>query len=353
VQTCFSNTNFVTGITAEGGESGLICGTNLKVSRAVRANWRAIGGYMAEHTQLAAHETHLETSRVHFKNILVAVDFSESSRRALELAVSLADRFGARLVVLHVIQPQVYTPGAEVAWNGLLEAALSDARCRLDESLEAVPGWRDLRHEEIVESGSLLDVMRQIVESHKIDLVICGSHGAQGFERAALGSTAEMILRHMACPVLVAGPNCQVRNFIGGSILLSTSLGLGSYRPAQYAAALAEELNARLTLLHVAPALGPEVSEEMVRHRLCNEVRALLPGDVEDWCHLKSCVLFGENLDCIARVAARERADLIVMGVHEGSRLRESVADHLPAGVLARTIRIADCPVLAVRGHFG
>ncbi|HEY9127159.1 MAG TPA: universal stress protein, partial [Acidobacteriaceae bacterium] len=157
---------------------------------------------------------------------------------------------------------------------------------------------------------------------------------------------------HVSCPAVIAGPNCEISGFEGRSILLSTSLGSGSYRPAQYAAALSEELNAHLTLLHLAPSVDIGAQEDLVRHHLCNEARALLPEGMESRRHLKTLVLFGEDSNCIPAIAAREKADLIVMGVHEGWPVKNRLADHLPSGVLANTIREARCPVLAVRAHF-
>src|ERR1700761_675841 len=304
-------------------------------------------------TQRSVEEIHLGTSRIRFKTILIPTDFSLQSQAAAELATSLAHRFDSELLFLHVVAPITYSPGVEVASDSLMESAAEDARRQMDECVASCPDWQELRHQQLVEYGPLIDAVNRTVAKHKVDLIVCGSHGVSGLERIVLGSMAEMILRHASCPVLVVGPKCHQRQFEGSTIVLSTSLGPESYRPAQYAVALAEEMNARLTLVHLAKEVPENLSEPVVRHRLCSDARALLPEDAENWCRIKTQIIFDDDVDSIVSLAAREHARLIVMGVHERGPLARTLAGHFSDGAVAKVIRGAHCPVLAVRGHFG
>src|SRR6185437_4889989 len=169
---------------------------------------------------------------------------------------------------------------------------------------------------------------------------------ANGFEKSVIGSTAERILHHVSCPVLVVGPECLARTFQMGSILLCTNLTPGSYRPAQYATSLAQEHNASLIIVHAVPN-HRYVLNTLLRSELRMKVRELLPADIERWCHLKIVIVRGEAADSILPIAQREKASLIVAGISDEGVL----ADHLPWRTLTSLIRQAKCPILAVRGH--
>jgi nucleotide-binding universal stress UspA family protein len=140
--------------------------------------------------------------RLHPQKILVPMDFSDESKKALHYAASFARLFGSTLHLLHVVEPIPYltgmealpfrTPGeVELASNGQL-AALA----RL-EGGEEIPIEREIRHgvpyEEIVAAATACAA----------DLVVIATHGRTGWEHAMLGSTAEKVVQHASCPVLV------------------------------------------------------------------------------------------------------------------------------------------------------
>ncbi|MGE0406296.1 MAG: universal stress protein, partial [Candidatus Korobacteraceae bacterium] len=193
-----------------------------------------------------------------------------------------------------------------------------------------------------------------VVSAHGIDLVVMGSHGASGLKKLALGSVAESALRHNPAPVMIVGPKCEGAPRRFASIVFATDLGVGCLRPAQYAAAMAEENNARITLLHVVPESFEEatglISEEETRRgneAIRREMEALLPSDADLWSRPSLRVEHGTVDEQILKVAQDEKADLIVMGTRDGGPL----SDHAPWSTLSKVIRGAACPVLAVRAH--
>lgn len=142
------------------------------------------------------------------KSILCPVDFSECSRHALECAVRVARVNNARLVVLHVfanwpavdVVPSLQheSPGISVkdVDRNVLKRFLQEfVRTHVVDVAET-----DLR---VIESA---DVHREILaqaDATKAGLIVIGSHGRSDFERWLLGSTAEKVLRHAQCPVMV------------------------------------------------------------------------------------------------------------------------------------------------------
>jgi nucleotide-binding universal stress UspA family protein len=138
------------------------------------------------------------------KRILVPVDFSEPSTRALMHAIAMAEQFGASLDVLHVVpNPYVddpaglYLPLPVTYVNDLM----NDARKRLDDLLDSADRQR-LRARAIVKVG---DPLRQVVEyarGESVDLIVLGTHGRSGVAHLFLGSVAERVVRTAPCPVL-------------------------------------------------------------------------------------------------------------------------------------------------------
>ncbi|MHB1855941.1 MAG: universal stress protein [Acidobacteriaceae bacterium] len=290
-------------------------------------------------------DVRLGTCKAKFRKILIGMDFSGPMVPPLNAAVSLAEKFGSTLFLVHAVPPVLYGPGAT---PDLLDVDLDSARAQVDDIVSQVK-MGSIHYRILVEFAEPTDLIDEVARARAVDLIVVGSHGAHGLEKLAFGSVAESVLRRVLCPVLVLGPHCQKNLASIQSIVFATDLEIGAFRPAQYASSIAEEMNARLTLLHVRkPGLKvDEVSPEILENRLAGTLRQLLPADAELWCQPKIRVEAGNASEEVLRVAESESADLIVVGVREKSTL----ADHSPWSTLSHIIRGANCPVLGVRGH--
>jgi nucleotide-binding universal stress UspA family protein len=134
------------------------------------------------------------------KKILVPVDFSKCSAKALEYAVPFARQFGSELVLLHVIPPAVMLQTSEFATQGIYESmeAAKESLERMRQSVGDEISSRSLvrngsPHVEIIDAAKELD----------IDLIILSTHGRTGLAHILLGATAERVVRRAGCPVLV------------------------------------------------------------------------------------------------------------------------------------------------------
>jgi nucleotide-binding universal stress UspA family protein len=134
------------------------------------------------------------------KQILVPVDFSEGSRKALHYAILLARQFNAEITILHVMP--VVPAGVSVWGNAKLEAAQHEAVAK------ELSEWRNAALgptvKAVIRNG--MSAPQEIIgaaDEANADLIIVGSHGRTGLARALLGSTAERIVRRAPCPVLV------------------------------------------------------------------------------------------------------------------------------------------------------
>ena len=139
------------------------------------------------------------------KRILVPLDFSEPSRRALEYAVVLAKPFAASLDLLHVVpDPFIAHPGAGDAPlpRPLLDQLQQDAHRRLDEALP--PDDRNaFGAHSVVRVGDPLIEIAEYARLEEVDLIVMGTHGRTGIPHLLFGSVAERVVRTAPCPVLI------------------------------------------------------------------------------------------------------------------------------------------------------
>jgi universal stress protein A len=141
------------------------------------------------------------SSKLKLKRILLPVDFSKCSRKALEYAVSFARQFQAELLLLHVIE-NVYPPPELM----VLDSAALDNRVR-DVAERQLAAWRkeilEVPARGVIRSGVAHHEIVAAAEDSNIDLIILGTHGRRGMAHLFLGSTAERVVRRAPCPVMV------------------------------------------------------------------------------------------------------------------------------------------------------
>ena len=144
-----------------------------------------------------------------FKHILIPVDGSETSMRAVAKAAALAKAFGSAVTALYVIDPYPFTGvGADFAYGQAqyLSAATAEANAALDAAKSAITqaGVTDVSTM-VGEGHAVHDGIQRAVESTGADLIVIGSHGRRGLEKLVLGSVTQKVLSVARVPVLVVG----------------------------------------------------------------------------------------------------------------------------------------------------
>ncbi len=142
-----------------------------------------------------------------FKHILVPVDGSETSMKAVARAAALAKVFGSEVTLLYVIDPYPFTGvGADFAYGQAqyLSAANAEANAALDAAKQAVAAAGVAEAGTVVGEGHTVhEGVLATVESTGADLVVMGSHGRRGLEKLVLGSVTQRVLSVVKVPVLV------------------------------------------------------------------------------------------------------------------------------------------------------
>lgn len=141
---------------------------------------------------------------IDLRRILVPSDFSKFSENALTYAIAFAEKFGAELHLLHVVQdlalfipPEVAVAPVAAPVEQLTTAAHTALeRTIRDRNLKGLTVLREVR-----EGNPFAEVTRYAKE-HDIDLIIMGTHGRGGLAHVLLGSVTEKVVRKSPCPVL-------------------------------------------------------------------------------------------------------------------------------------------------------
>jgi len=139
------------------------------------------------------------------KTVLVPTDFSDTSEVALRYGKALAEKFGAALHLVHIVQEPFSQPWAVEAYGfslaSLQEQWQQDAGRRLDEALPASDRATYNATVATILGHPVIEILRY-ADEQKIDLIVMGTHGRGPLGHVVMGSVAERVVRKATCPVL-------------------------------------------------------------------------------------------------------------------------------------------------------
>jgi nucleotide-binding universal stress UspA family protein len=295
-----------------------------------------------------------------FNRILVPIDFSRPSLKAIPYALAICRQFGADVHLLHVTDvaqrppPTLLTlplvPRSE--WNQRFMKRLQALvlKYRTDGNVSALEPRTGTAYEEIC----------TVAQELKADLIVIATHGYTGYKRMFLG-TAERVVQHSPCPVLVvrhhlhrwngAGDLRTLTGFKLAKVLVPTDFSKCSQTAFKYGLQLARDFGAELRLVHVINAhafpFGDKYTAldptQLLRETEQAAQKQMHSMAAKSRVRCSVSVLHGSPAVEICH-AANEDVDLIVISTHGrtglGHILIGSVAEHV--------VRYAHCPVLVI-----
>ena len=146
-----------------------------------------------------------------FLRILVPTDFSEASNRAMQVAVDLAQKLDAELVVAHFWGIPAYPylaegyPAADFT-AAMARAADTQIAKALAQVQRSLPGARS-----VCRMGLPWEEIMKAIEEEKVDAIVMGTHARHGLNRLLLGSVAEKVVRSSPVPVLTVPPEPETK----------------------------------------------------------------------------------------------------------------------------------------------
>jgi nucleotide-binding universal stress UspA family protein len=291
------------------------------------------------------------------KRILIATDFSECSRVALDICISAAKCMKIKLYVLHTIEKLPHD------YRHLLPSAThADMKQKLEE--DARDKIKAMLPEELLEKEDIVPIVRfgkpfleviQVAKEKDVDIITIGTHGRAGVDRVILGSVAERVVRKAHCPVMVV----RSEKYIGFKrIIVPIDFSDCSRMALEYAAATARAHRSKLTILHVyegsfvEPYIKAANSEEEA-DEIMKEIERVNETKYDEF--LKTIDLSGVEYEKllkkgipktdIVETAMEQQANLIVMGTHGRSGIKHT----LIGSTAEEVVRTVHCDIVVVK----
>lgn len=281
-----------------------------------------------------------------YKNILVAVDGSVSSRNAFRQACRISRENGKHIAAVTVI------PTLDDLFDSL-SVREKAARAVREEGEKVLAEVTRAAEEEgvflkaFLEEGSPYDAVNEVAGSGRYDLIVMGRRGTKSLERAFVGSVTARVIGHSAVDVLVIQRNTALG---WKKILLATDGSKYSSVAADKAIDLAKSYGGELAIVSVVDvneefqATAPEAVEKMVK-KSREIVHAIKDKAEAAGVKAEAFVGEGDSHSVIINLANEQNSNLIVMGSHGRSGLGRLLMGSVTEKVIGHTA----CPVLVVK----
>jgi len=263
-----------------------------------------------------------------FDTILVPTDGSDAATTAARYGVDLAERFGATVHALSVVDPDRLVTDSVGDVDDLVRRQQARLEERARDAVDRVAAMATGPVETHVVEGRPASVLSAAIDDYDVDLVAMGTHGRSGVDRYLLGSLAERTVRTAGVPVLAVREDG--RSGAIEDVLIATDGSESAERAAEGAVAVADATGARLHALTVGTDLGP--AERVVD-------RAGEAG-----LDATAVVRPGPPHEAIRSYVDDAGIDLVTVGTHG----RTGVERVLLGSVAERVLRTATVPVLVV-----
>jgi nucleotide-binding universal stress UspA family protein len=310
------------------------------------------------------------------QNILVPIDLSRMSIQGIETAKRLGRRFGAAIHLAHVYEPPYAAGfvGPAVGWGELPVAFGEAASKQLAQQLKTLAGRCGLSPGDkthLRKGVPVFDVICSLAAEIPADLLVVPTRASRGIKRFFLGSTAERLIQHSPCPVLVdrksaaqlpmdpavAAPVLRI-----DEILVPVDFSSCSLEGLRYAIQFAQEFAAKVTVLHVLDLGYSEPMDVRATQDLTRFARAAVKGALKDVqermrkfvgpvkfgrVRFDTEFVIGEPAEQISDFALAKDVDLIITSTHGLTGFKHvligSIAEHL--------VRQSRVPILVVPSH--
>ena len=138
------------------------------------------------------------------KKILIPIDFSNYSKKALQYSISFAKRFNAELVLVYVIEPMIYPADLSMGQMVIPQADVDLSEKSKNDLTELAKNeiGENLKFTVLIKTGKPFMEIIETAKEVDSDIIIMATHGHTGVEHLLFGSTAEKVVRKAPCPVL-------------------------------------------------------------------------------------------------------------------------------------------------------
>lgn len=284
-----------------------------------------------------------------YKTMVVGFDDSDSSKAALIEASNRARKHGGDVIMVHA----VFFDTEEF---GIAPEQL-DKRLKIGEkvclqSKEMVKSEFGIEAESLLCQGDPHDVILEIAEGKKADLIVLGTYGRKGLNRLLMGSVTTGVIADAQTDVLIVKKPCTKCTGEYKSILVPFDGSEFSKTAVVRACQMAKLDNSTVTVLYVIPRYEEMLNffkTESIRNSLMQEAEKIIQSAKELAALQRTEVITkiadGYAPDSIVEIATEQKHDLIVMGSHGYRGVNKAIM----GSTTERVIMNAACPILVVR----
>ncbi len=277
------------------------------------------------------------------RKLLLAVDFTSASDAALQAALRLAKQWHAELTLLQVFgYADTASSAVRAKGSNQLEEAARNRLARVMKEAKAA----GIKARSVLKNGLLSDAILETLALQKPDLLVLGANIPHSTERSVFGSTAELVLPKVSCPVMTIGP-ATIRPWQAqGPVVFATDFNLITTDAIHHASSYSQMLGVQLCCVHILPrreegTTQADIVSEIMRSAL-RQVAIQTPIEAGG---LICDIGYGSDISyAVVDYAKQHDAQLIVLGVRRNSML----STHIPGQVAYRIIAEAPCPVVTI-----
>jgi nucleotide-binding universal stress UspA family protein len=283
--------------------------------------------------------------------VLLPVDFSERSLAILPTVRVIAQKYGAEITLLHVVDPFYMIPATGFSGPVLIPVSKEELAAR-EQRMEqfAAAELHGLRVQRAVYEGDAVSQIVGFAKAAGFQLIAMPTRGHSALRRFLLGSVASKVLHDTDCPVLTSAhaPEAVATASHVSKILCAVDLGPQSQNVLTWGKQLAQDFGGELHIVHAVAALDSELPIDAAPNFQL-QLEALVRKDVEQIQQLAGCesakvkLVGGGPSRAVCAYAASIHADLLVIG--RGPR--DAHGGRLPANSYA-IIRQSPCPFISV-----
>ena len=272
------------------------------------------------------------------KTILVPTDFSKNANNALDYAIAIAKKENAKIILAHAYNIIYIYPDVPVQYAAdQIKATEYGAKKQLDALCAKVRSSGKLRCDYLNKQGLAVDVILEVAEKIKPDLIIMGTKGASGVQEVLIGSNAAKVIEKAKCPVISVPAKASYTPI--KNITYATNYETSDIISIRKLVDIAKLFDARITLLHIYyDGFAPDLEEEHMRK---------FKSKVSSKIHYKKLVykfVYGKNLMKMLEDHVKATSpDLLSLSTHHrnlfdklfGTSLTKKMAYHTKVPLMA------------------
>jgi nucleotide-binding universal stress UspA family protein len=325
------------------------------------ARWESEGGAIPQVQRSRKRDSAL-IKALTVRRILVPIDFSPESLKTLLYAKRLAERFKAKLHLVHVVTEPPPLLRRQALPSKFTQEMAAEAIHRFEKVVMEF-SLPSPHRQYTVRIGAVAHEVSEVARLTRTDFIAIATRGYTGLKRAFLGSTTESVMRNAPCPVLVVrekkdGSTQQFARkgpFQFRKILVPLDFSEASRLGLEYALGFAQEFHATVVLFHSVFVTGHLLANEYAaRHMptLISTQQEFAEAEMEQLREtisrkggeVETKIAVGSPVEQIARYVRKAGVDLIITSTHGRSGWRRVFI----GSTAERVVRYATCPVLVV-----